>query len=477
MFRPSGAIEKEKTWYRRPWLQRAFAVLAVAVAAAGWWWVQRAPEQITIAVLPLTDLSPDPSNAYFADGLTDELIRDLSIIDGLAVRSHTSSFFFKGKPRNVREAGEQLHADYILEGSVLRAGQQLRINAQLVRARDDLPVWSGRFDRELSDVLAIQDEISRGIVNNLRLKLGRGRRRYETSVEAYDLYLRDRSLLLLPGQLLPGTRRRSPIPFQDAIAKDPAFAPAYAGLAEAYAYLASVSNPKPDDLEQMRSSAQQAIELDPLLEEAHDALGVVYARDGQWTRAEASFRRAIELNPNSELTRLNYVIFLLSPLGRIDEALQQLRAAEKNDPLSPTLHYAYGDVLILAGRYKEASTHCAKSSDIAECQGRVLLAEGKIGDAIKILGSAANTRYLGYAYGRAGRRREVQELAAVSPGALQQVLIYAGLGDRDGTINALQRIVELGPVRVGSTLSLPELSFIREDPRVKALRGKAGLPE
>ena len=476
-FRSSGAVEKEKTRYFRPWLRGAFAVLAVAVAAAGWWWVQHKRAPIAIAVLPLTNLSPDSANDYFADGLTDEIIRDLSIIDGLAVRSHTSSFVFKGKPRNVREAGEQLQAEYILEGSVLRTGQKLRIIAQLVRARDDFPVWSGRFDRELTDVVAIQDDISRGIVNSLRLKLGRGRRRYETSVEAYDLYLRDRSLLPPVGQLPPGVRRHNPIPFQDVIAKDPAFAPAYAGLAEAYCTLASIAGAEPDNLVKMREMAERAIQLDPLLEEAHDALGVVYARDGQWTQAEASFRRALELNPNSELTRVNYVTSLLWPLGRIDEAVQQLRAAERSDPLSPTLHYVFGDVLISAGRYKEASAHCAKSSDVAECQGRVLLTEGRIDDAIKILASAPNPRYLGYAYGRAGRRREAEELAAVSPGALQQVLIYAGLGDRDGTIDALQRIFELGPVRVGLTLSLPELSFIREDPRVKALRGKAGLPE
>jgi TolB-like protein len=220
-FRLPGAVEKDKTWYRRLWLGGAFAVLAMAGVAAGWWWVQHKRAPITIAVLPLTDLSPDPSNAYFADGLTDEIIRDLAIIDGLAVRSHTSSFVFKGKPRNVREAGEQLQAEYLLEGSVLRTGQKLRIIAQLVRARDDFPLWSGRFDRELTDVMAIQDEISRGIVNSLRLKLGRGRRRYETSVEAYDLYLRDRSLLLPMGQLPPGVRRHNPIPFQDVIAKDP----------------------------------------------------------------------------------------------------------------------------------------------------------------------------------------------------------------------------------------------------------------
>jgi TolB-like protein len=332
VFRQSMASAKDRIWYRRPWLRGALAVLAVAVAAAGWWWVQHRRAPITIAVLPLTDLSAGPSNAYFADGLTDEIIRDLSIIDGLAVRSHTSSFVFKGKPRKVREAGEQLQADYILEGSVLRTGQKLRIIAQLVRARDDFSLWSGRFDRELTDVVAIQDDISRGIVNSLRLKLGRGRRRYETSVEAYDLYLRDRSLLPPVGQLPPGVRRNNPIPFQDVIAKDPAFAPAYAGLAEAYSTLASIAGAEPDNLVKMREMAERAIQLDPLLEEAHDALGVVYARDGQWTQAEASFRRAIELNPNSELTRVNYVTSLLWPLGRIDEALQQLRAAERSGP-------------------------------------------------------------------------------------------------------------------------------------------------
>ena len=475
-FRSSAVPREAGIWYLGLWLVGALTALALAVGGAVWW-IQLSRAPIAIAVLPLTNLSPDSANEYFADGLTDEIIRDLSIIDGLAVRSHTSSFVFKGKPRNVREAGEQLHADYILEGSVLRSGQQLRINARLVRVRDDFPVWSSRFDRELSDVLAVQDEISRGIVNSLRLKLGRGRRRYETSIEAYDLYLRDRASIAPIGQLPPGVRRRGPIPFQDAIAKDQAFAPAYAGLAEAYAYLASISGAEADDLVRMRSAAEHAIQLDPLLEEAHEALGVVYARDAQWSRAETCFRRAIELNPSSALTRQNYVTFVLSPLGRTGEAIQQLRAAEKSDPLSPRLHYTYGDVLISAGRYEEASPHCAKSSDFPECQGRLLLAQGRIDEALRILASAPNTRYLGYAYGRARRRREAENLAAVSPGVLQQILIYAGLGDRDGTIDALQRMLALGPVRVGLALTSPELSFIRNDPRVKTLRAEAGLPE
>ena len=466
---------KTQTRSRPLWLIGAVA-LAVTLVGASWWWFQCRSAPITIAVLPLTSLSADPANEYFADGLTDELIRDLSIIDGLAVRSHTSSFVFKGKPRNIRDAGEQLQAEYILEGSVLRSGQQLRIIAQLVRIRDDFPLWSGRFDRELTDVVAIQDEISRGIVNSLRLKLGQGRRRYETSVEAYDLYLRERSLVVPGGQLPPGVRRHSPLPFLDVIAKDPGFAPAYAGLAEAYSRLASNGDAQPDDVVKMRAMAEHALQLDPLLEEAHEALGDVYARDGQWSQAEASFRRAIELNPNSSEARLEFVTHYLWPLGRLDESVQQLREAEKADPLSPAVQFEYGALLLSAGRFSEASGHCKRSSNVAECQGRVLLAEGKIDDAIRTLATAPNTRYLGYAYGRAGRREEVDKLAAVSSGALQQVLIHAGLGDRDGTFDALERMTKLGPARIGLTLTLPELNFLRGDPRLKALRLKVGLP-
>src|SRR5205085_7840056 len=194
--------------------------------------IQHRNAPIPIAVLPLINLDRNPDHEYFADGLTGEIIRNLSIIDGLAVRSQTSSFAFKGKPQNVHDVGKQLDAEYVLEGSVLILGQQLRISARLVRVRDDYPLWSGKYDRELTDVFAIQDEISRGIVNGLRLKLGRGRRRYETSVEAYDLYLRARTLQIQHGD--PG-RDQSIGLLEEAIAKDPSFAPAYAGLAAAYA--------------------------------------------------------------------------------------------------------------------------------------------------------------------------------------------------------------------------------------------------
>jgi TolB-like protein len=186
-----------RRWIQPPaWLWVGIAFATVALVIIGWARLGLRQAPIPIAVLPLIDASQNSAGDYFADGLTAELISDLSNIEGLAVRSQTSSFVFKGKPRNVRDAGEQLRSDHILEGSVQRDEKRLRVLAQLVRVRDDFPLWSGKYDREVKDTFAIKDEISREIVNSLRLKLGRGRRRYEASGEAYDLYLRARALEL-----------------------------------------------------------------------------------------------------------------------------------------------------------------------------------------------------------------------------------------------------------------------------------------
>ena len=310
-------------------LAGATGALLLTLAAVNWYALMRRAAPIPIAVLPLLNLNGNPADNYYADGLTGEIIRNLSIIDGLAVRSQTSSFGLKGQFRNVHEAGQQLKADYILEGSVLRSGPQLRIDVQLVRVSDDFPLWSERFDRLISDVFVIQDDISLGIVNNLRLKLGRGRRRYETNVEAYDLYLHARSL---------PQRARNPAleaasAYKQVMAKDPSFAPAYAGLASAYA-ASSAQGFRDDHAEEvmaMRSAAEKAIQLDPLLAEAHAALGMVRAREGQWVQSEQSFRRSIQLDPNNSQTHSDFSMWLLWPLGRIDEALREMRIAGKAD--------------------------------------------------------------------------------------------------------------------------------------------------
>ena len=183
-------------------------------------------------MLPLKNLSAEPDSDYFVDGLTDEIIRNLAVIKGLEVRSRTSSFAFKGKPRNLRDVGQQLGVNLVVEGSIMRSGYRLRINAQLVQVAGDVPLWAERFDRELKDVFAIQDEISRAIVNKLRLTLGSGQRRYDTNLEAYELYLKARVLVGRGGSF---AAQQAVKLFERAIARDPSFAPAYAGLADAYA--------------------------------------------------------------------------------------------------------------------------------------------------------------------------------------------------------------------------------------------------
>lgn len=232
------------------------------------------------------------------------------------------------------------------------------MNVQLIRVSDDESIWSARFDRRLADVLAIQDEIARGIVNNLRLQLGHGRRRYETSIEAYTLYLgaRARSLRGIQGII------ESIDAFEQAIAIDPSFAPAYAGLASAYAIRSlqfPISHP-PDELARMIAAAERAVALDTFLAEAHAALGLVRSRQGQWDLAEASFRRAIALDPNEADTLTDFAMWHLNVVGRNEEALQFLRRAEQVDPLAENVQVATAWVMMSMGRFAEAAAHCER---------------------------------------------------------------------------------------------------------------------
>lgn len=474
----------------RAWLAVALAGFVVALAVVVWWRVQRLTVPISIAVLPFENVSHNAAEDYLADGLTDELIRNLSAFDGLTPRSRTSSFALKGKPRNIRQAGRELAADYIVEGSVFRSGERLRIDAQLVRAYDDSPVWSGKFERPASDALAIQDEISRAIVNNLRVKLGRGRRHYEASAEAYDFYLRARAAGLIDGVGL----------FQQAIAKDPSFAPAYAGLASSYAYrTGNTLNDSDRELPKMRVAAEKAIELDPLLPEAHSALGMAYARDGQWALSEASFRRSIELDRNRSVTYGDLAIYVLMPQGRIREALHEMRMAQRSDPLSAEVRSELAHVLLSSHLYDEAASECEKLPEDCrcwpapreparnECLGRARLGQGKLREGIEILAAgvakgvplgAPIRGYLGYAYGRVGRRDEAErivELAWQFP--YHQAVALTGMGDRDGAFAALERLTAQGPVRFGLALAVPELDTLRADSRFKALRAEVGLPQ
>ena len=489
---PAMPAEPAGTDRSRLWIGVGAALGCVVISVAGLigWRTERKNAPITIAVLPLDNLNHDPADDYLADGLTDELIRDLSTYEGLAPRSRTSSFALKGKPRNIREAGRELAADYIVEGSVLRAAGRLRISAQLIRTRDDLLMWSAKFDREASDVLAIQDEISRAIVNNLRIKLGRGRRRYETSAEAYDLYLRAR---------VAGRRDGTDL-FQQAIARDSSFAPAYAGLATAYAYRTdNTNNDSLHELPKMRAAAEKAIELDPLLAEAHSALGIAYARDSRWALSEESFRRAIDLDPNRSATYADFAVYVLMTQGRMREALDQMRVAQGSDPLSPEVRSQLAYVLLASHRYDEAAAECEKLPEDChcwpspsepirnECLGRARLGQGRLREAIEILAAGVAKGvpigvpirgYLGYAYGRIGQREEAEKIVESDwQYPYHQAVSLAGLGDRNRAIEALEKMAPTGPVRVGVALAVPELDAVRDDPRLKTLRRDVGLPQ
>ena len=466
----------------------AAAGVLLALAATGWELFRQNPP-IPIAVLPLINLNQDSTIDYFADGLTGEIIRDLSNIDGLAVRSETSSFSFKGRPPKARDAGKQLDAEYLVEGSVLRSGQQLRINAQLVRARDDFSLWSGRYDRELTDIFAIQDEISRGIVNSLRLKLGRGRRRYETSTEAYDIYLRARSEGAFGAP--KGLARSIPL-FDQAIEKDPSFAPAYAGLAQAHVILSGNSNYDiPDEVPKLRAAAEKAIQLDPLSAESYDALGASYARDAQWAQAEKSFLRAIEIQPGRAESRTHFATYFFLPLGRINEAIDQLRTAEKSDPLSPAVAFWLGDALTEAGRDQEAAAACEKAlpggQNREQCVLGVRVRQGRAAEVIQLYeqdpSKSRTGAALGCAFARAGRREEAEEVAArtaANPGALTDIQILACLGDKQRVLDALERRISVGPIRMGWILNRVDREspgLLRGDTRLKALRKQVGFPE
>lgn len=462
------------------WIAGALAAAAVLLSL-GWWGLQRQNPPIPIAVLPLINLNQDPAYDYFADGLTGEIIRNLSILEGLTVRSETSSFAFKGKPQKARDAGKQLEADYLVEGSVLRSGDQLRINVQLVRARDDFPIWSDRYDRELTDIFAIQDEISRAIVNNLRLRLGNSRRRYETSTEAYELYLRARAF-----QGHGSLGENIPL-FEQAIAKDPSFAPAYAGLAVARLFLSGGSGGYdiPDEVAKMRAASQKAIELDPLSAEAYDALGAVYARESQWQMAEKSFRHSMEIQPGRMESHGYFAMFYLLPLGRVGEAIRQLRIAETSDPL---FRFFLADALADAGRDNEAIAICEKlpldGINRDHCLPGALVRQGRAAQVIRTYGARPDNpnwikATLACAYALAGRREEAEQLAAHS-GLDNKMQAFACLGDKERVFEALDRVVMLGPIRMGWFLLRVDREhpgLLRGDPRLKTLRKKVGLPE
>jgi tetratricopeptide (TPR) repeat protein len=238
----------------------------------------------------------------------------------------------------------------------------------------------------------------------------------------------------------------------------------------------------------MRSAAEKAIQLDPLLAEAQDAMAIACSRDARWEQSEKCFRRAVELDPNNPMYHGHYAMYLLLPVGRIEEALQHLRIGEKADPLSYEVHFDAAYVLFAAERYKEAAHHCGKlpadAPDKTWCLDQLLLKQARIDEATRTLemafrnDSSSRVRSdLAYAYALAGRREDAENLVASVGDLFDHARVFAGLRDRERTLEALDRAVVAGPFRMGRALAFPKYAFLRGDPRLKSVRNKVGLPE
>jgi eukaryotic-like serine/threonine-protein kinase len=339
--------------------------------AAGW---QQAPPP-SIAVVPFANLSSDVANEYFSDGLTDELINALSQLQGLKVVSRTSAFEFKGKAISARAIGQHLGVTTLLEGSVRRSGERLRVTAQLINVEDACQLWAGRFDREMRDVFDIQDEIAQTIAGTLAVRLNTLERgglvkRHTQDLEAYHLYLKGR--FHWNKRTAEGFEKAREY-FEAALARDPEYAPAHSGLADYYMAVAAWGLAPPTDAwSQARVSALQALALDPDLAEAHTSLAVylTYA-EWKWDEGEREFLRARELNPNDVSTYFLHATCLIQR-GRLREARAEMERAFELDPLSPTTNTYRAGVAHYARDYDGSIDLCRKALELAPQDGELL---------------------------------------------------------------------------------------------------------
>jgi serine/threonine protein kinase/Tfp pilus assembly protein PilF len=311
----------------------------------------------SIAVLPFTNMSADPEQEYFCDGITEEVINALTHIKDLRVIARTSSFAFKGKTEDIREIGKKLDVGILLEGSVRKSGERLRITAQLINVTDGTHIWSERYDREMKDVFDIQDDISLSIVDKLKVKLlGKEKalivKRYTENLEVYNLYLKGCHLFQM--WTAEGLEKAVEC-FEQALQKDPNYALAYAGLAEVYFFYSFFGNlPPREGTQKAKSYVKKALDIDERLAEAHACLGFISTLyDWNWVVAEQEFKRALELNSNSSIIHIRYATFL-SIIGHHEEAIAEVKQARELDPLSINVNSMVGEILFFSAQFDKA---------------------------------------------------------------------------------------------------------------------------
>ena len=501
------------------WSRRKFAVLIITLAlfAAGllaFQWLRpkstltpRQSEAATgsttasspipeksIAVLPFENLSSDKENAYFADGIQDEILTRLSKIAALKVISRTSTEKYKSAPNNLREIAQQLGVANILEGSVQRADNQVRITVQLINALTDTHLWADSYDRKLIDTFAVESEVAQRIASSLEAKLSGSEQRAinarpTENTEAYQLYLKGRFFW---NKRTGADLKTAADLFQQAIASDPNYAGAYGALAATELLIPVFGAGKPGDfLPKATTAARRAIELDETSAEAHSVLAMVLLFDLKFVESEAEFRRAIQLNPNYATAHQWYGNSFLTTLGRFDEAIREGERSVQLDPLSLVINTDFGSTLVLARRYDEAIAQLRKTlaldANFAYAHwnlGVPLYLKGDLAGAISEFEKAASLDddpyvqgLLGRAYADTGRRDKAEAILQKLKERGQHqyvrtyayVFVYIGLGDKAKAIECLEKAYELSET--------PDMGWIKIDPLLDPLRDEPRFRE
>jgi TolB-like protein/DNA-binding winged helix-turn-helix (wHTH) protein/Tfp pilus assembly protein PilF len=491
------------------WLLGPGLVLIALVAAMVWHRQQRArpqapPERVMLAVLPFENLTGDPSQEYFSDGMTEEMIAQLGNLDPqhLGVIARTSVMHYKNGKTPLDQIGRELGVQYVLEGSVRRDADKVRITAQLIQMKDQSHLWSRRYDRELKSTLALQSEIAQQIAGEIQLALGRDTfalvaeppRQSFTSYEAYDLYLRGR--YFWNKRTAAGFQQAIDY-FQQAIAKDPGYARAYAGLADCYVLLAAFSGvPPAEPVQKARAAATKALQLDEGLAEAHTSLALITENyDWDWPAAEKEYRRAIELNPNYA-TAYQWYAEYLTWLGRFDEASRASERARELDPLSLIIAADDGMIFYYSRQYGRAETKLNAVLEMDPTFNRahqvreVYVEEGRFAEALgdiekcrTLFGMSVYWSSLAYTLGRSGHAAEAKHALdelersnrqqPVNPAAMAWA--YAGMGDKEQTLQWLNKAYAQRSNTMTALKVEPAYDFLRSDPRFQDLIHRVGL--
>ena len=458
-----------------------------------------APTTPSLAVLPFTNMSADPDNEYFSDGISEELLNLLVQVDGLRVPSRTSSFAFKGMNMDIREIAQKLAVEHILEGSVRKAGNQVRITAQLIDVTTDTHLWSNTYDRELKNIFAIQDEISREIVNELKIALdtsglvSRDESRPTEDMQAYQDYLRGRHLFLQRG--VPSLKA-SMEAMQSAVARDPEFAEAWAGLSQTAATLSGWDRPGEEEYNRIALEAgNRALMLDKNSATALAGLGLLNYNNANWTQSLELLKQAADLSKDS--TPTYFYGLVLQATGYIEDAFEMLKAAELIDPVYPQLQAYLGFNAMARGDTTSAEIHFQRTIDGGNSNGQfgMYWLKLRVGDpegAIPYLQKAAAQRAAGLS---AGPSQESIEdiIAAIEDPSRRDLGIKAAIDEADilslnhfaakselieylNTTLAKGDLLDLS-INLGNYLWAPEFSNLRSTPEFKQFLRDIGLVE